>query len=291
MLAGCRSPDPLAGHVDTINQLKGNEPLVASILYEMGADITARDNEGLNVLHSLLLASNWESKRCNKIILDFIKDAPLLIHQKDRKGDTPLHYALRLQRIRSIEPLLSAGSTPLEPDSDGNTALHYLAQAAYFNSNTYNSERLQLFQKFLDLGVSINAKNKLGETPMFIYIANGPYNFHWAEAIREDITVFQDAGVDFLVRNNDMATLLHIAAKKAYKKTCPNAARFKEDRVDRFKFLMEQGCDPLAEDINQRTALDVAAACGNEDILKIFKRDEESKETVQKGVPWVGRRF
>jgi hypothetical protein len=40
----------------------------------------------------------------------------------------------------------------------------------------------------------------------------------------------------------------------------------------RFTFLMQLGLDPMAEDAQLRTSLDVAAACGSEHILKIFER-------------------
>jgi ankyrin repeat protein len=183
-------------------------------------------------------------------------------------------------RLWSIEALLSAGSNPVEPDSDGNTALHYLAKEVSFTS--HKSEQLLLFKKFFALGVSINAKNKLGETPLFMKIASEPDKHDRSATTREDITIFQDAGADFLARNNDMETLLHIASKKVCHRHSRVDARHREDIVDRFKRLMELGCDPLAEDINQRTALDVAAACGNEDILKLFKRDGESKEAERK---------
>lgn len=277
-LAGCHFPYSSPGHVDFLSQLEENKPIVASLLYEMGADITVRDNNGMNALH-FLLANRRDNESHKKTFKLFIKDAPLLVRQKNREGNTPLHYALRNLQAWPIEPLLSAGSDPVDPDSSGNTALHYLARAVTFSP--HKSEKLQLFKKFFVLGVSINSKNKLGETPLFVYISSGPGQLDRSTTIREDITIFQDAGADFLARNNDMETLLHIAAKRVYNGLSIIDVKNKEDTVDRFKCLMEHGCDPLAEDINQRTALDVAAACGNDEILKLFKRDGKSKEPIR----------
>ena len=42
--------------------------------------------------------------------------------------------------------------------------------------------------------------------------------------------------------------------------------------MERFKFLIGLGLDPIAEDARQRTSLDIAAACGNIQIVKLFKR-------------------
>jgi ankyrin repeat protein len=49
----------------------------------------------------------------------------------------------------------------------------------------------------------------------------------------------------------------------------------KEDEVTNaslFRRLVDLGCDPLQEDKNGRTALDVAAAVGNVEILKLYQR-------------------
>lgn len=40
-----------------------------------------------------------------------------------------------------------------------------------------------------------------------------------------------------------------------------------------FSRLVQMGCEPLQEDGQGRTALDVAAAVGNEGILGLFRRD------------------
>jgi ankyrin repeat protein len=43
-----------------------------------------------------------------------------------------------------------------------------------------------------------------------------------------------------------------------------------------FRALVELGCDPLKEDEEGRTALDVAAAMGNQGILGLYQRKKEA---------------
>jgi ankyrin repeat protein len=75
--------------------------------------------------------------------------------------------------------------------------------------------------------------------------------------------MYAEAGVDVFVRNNEGETLLHAVAKRVYGNMV-EADRNAKDVVQSSKFLMKSGLDPMVEDNNQRTALDVAAACGNE---------------------------
>ena len=47
-----------------------------------------------------------------------------------------------------------------------------------------------------------------------------------------------------------------------------------KDTTELFKMLWKMGLDPKVEDVEQRTPLGVAAACGNGGILELFKQEE-----------------
>ena len=119
------------------------------------------------------------------------------------------------------------------------------------------------------MSVSINVKNKPGETPLFMNIVNGLINI--IDLSRSVITIFQDVGADFLAQNNKIDTLLHIATRKACHEYGVVDNQNREDIVACFKYLLELGCDQLSEDINHRMALDATATCENGDISKPFK--------------------
>jgi ankyrin repeat protein len=260
-----------------------DEPSVAEILFEKGADLNLCDSGYRNAIHHLL-----GSIGSIRAIKRFVKEAPGLLHQGDAEGYTPLQRVLQYiypsqEDFSSvcIDILLAAGADPFEPDPDGNSALHHLAKKLL---GFHDEEHLQLIQKFLKLGLNINARNKAGETPIFTYFTT--------IAPPDDPTRHQkyysalvDAGADIFARENEGRTLLHVLGRKVEVAEQPQQGDKRDaeaeevavetplDVVDCFKFLMEQGLDPMAEDMNLSTALDVAAAYDNKGILELFKRD------------------
>lgn len=246
------------------------DPRPAQTLYEKGGDLLAVDNEGNNVLHFLNLAAVHNFDEYKKTFILLTEKVPSLIHQKNAEGWTPFHYAIKGLRFWNVEHLLTAGADPLERDSEGNTALHHLAPK--LAKSTTQKEYLTWWNKFLSLGLPINVTNNKGETPIFGYFSGGKYDSD--DLHRKHFGPLEDAGADLFVRNSEGETLLHVVATRMFSAGY-NHPSFpsKPDTADTFRFLMERGLDPMAEDGRQRTALDVAAACGNAAVLRLFKRD------------------
>lgn len=69
----------------------------------------------------------------------------------------------------------------------------------------------------------------------------------------------QELGADFFATDNRGRELLHVLGYAT---------------AERFQWFMDQGLDPLMEDERQQTAIDVAAAKENEEVLKLFERDK-----------------
>lgn len=209
-----------------------------------------------------------------------ISQNPRLVHQTDQAGDTPLHYALREHTFAYIDLLLQNGADPLQADSEGKTALHRLAEKL-----STDQKASALFKHFLETGVDINTRDKEGNTPLLRYMRHGfmvplpPFEFFrpW-EAPSEGFSerafeVFQEAGADFFTCNDYGISSLHLLASTDFVRQYASRDTAISEIVQRFKFLMDLGLDPMAEDAQQRTSLDVAAACGNEHVLKLFKRE------------------
>lgn len=237
-----------------------------------GADIMAVDNEGRNALHHLLDNTAMDQDT----ILRFIEQqaCKILLHQKDKKGFSPLHCALRFLRPVVCEKLIALGADPLSPDPTSTTALqHILSQCLQpqrppYHKPEYYEGCLRLWQAFLSLGADINMRDNQSNPPLFLYLST-PESMEYVDkdcSFNRHIKYYNGyfADADVHARNRDGETALHIIAKreKGYYE--------KYDR-DLFELVVGQGLDPLAEDGKGRSSLDVAAALGKTEILDLFK--------------------
>ncbi|KAJ5613645.1 hypothetical protein N7528_007299 [Penicillium herquei] len=245
-------------------------------LIDRGAEISAQDNSGQTIAHRLVQQNpDWKTIR---ILRDLFTRDPRLVHMTDKAGDTPLHYVIRARVIHFeyIDLLLEHGADPLQPDPEGNTALHFLSRKPFTHRGR--------IQQFLNLGLDINSRNKEGNTPLSRYIARGllrpggyfmPTAETEASGDNDGLLFFQELEADFFTVNNSGASLLHVVAGR----TVGNGGHYRKDELEAptknlvqwFKYLMDIGLDTMLEDAQQRTSLDIAAACGNEHILKLFK--------------------
>ncbi|KAJ5771991.1 hypothetical protein N7520_002520 [Penicillium odoratum] len=240
-------------------------------LINRGANVMAQDNEGRTILHHI--ASLNDATSFIEAIQTALTASASLIHQTDNNNETALHYALRRSLHGSIGFLLDNGADPLQPDKNGDTALHHFANLNFKSTK-------DLFERVLRAGANINARNKIGETPIFNLLKRQNHTLYGSaddQAYRDiGFEFFLECGADVFVRSNDGSTLLHLLAGikldlgymfQSYHSDSGHAG------VGLFKRLMDMGLDPMTEDKRERTSIDVAAACENELILKLFKRE------------------
>lgn len=258
-----KGPDRIIGsHVKDANLLEERVHSFQQLL-SLGSDLTAQDNFGHNVLHYLLVGERViESSVCAKFLAYALQHAPELLNQGNCYGETPLHYAM----IRAVEEkntgeaemLLEAGADPMIISKRGDTMLHKLGKGIAIAA-------LRTFFKALAArGIDINARNSRGETALFSFYDN-PKTLEKMWILNEadwptgqhTKPLLEKLGGDFFVRDNKGRGLLHAAAR---------------GDVERFQELLEMGLDPMMEDDAQQTAIDVAAACGNRDILELFEK-------------------
>lgn len=263
-------------------------PTIIEKLLERGASITARDNRQRNALHLILGVPSFAGYKSLRLILS---KAPELLHQTDTDGLTPFHYALRRTPpaqlfgqfgadTKAIEILLDAGADPKQPDPNGDSALHHVGKflACEGRIEGQVDKPRQLFKHLVSLGVPINCRNNKGETPAFSVLIFPPDNRLHGVSVPEGELKAQETLIetkaDLRAVNNAGETLLHVVAR-----TDPQTKR-NQNMVTpviecRFRWLLDQGLDPTAEDEKSRTCLDVAAAKENSKILAMFKRPGE----------------
>ncbi|KAJ6103909.1 ankyrin 2-3/unc44 [Penicillium sp. IBT 16267x] len=278
------------GH--TIDYGEGVTKTVLQELLDRGADVSAQDNDGKTILHCI--EGLGPRTDIFKILKALLNKAPSLIHLA---GPVIQPCTMRsVVHVYYINPpffygqhpdvrfadypelLLDHGADPLQPDHKGNTALHHLAKGHHLRGIK------DLFQRFLDAGVDINDRNEDGISPLFYYVQECALTADWIPRGDENSShgewhdpffdVFKDAGADLFVSNDEGTTLLHLLAARQPNTSGPrNPQKDRDAIVGRFKYLMELGLDPMAEDAQQRTSLDIAAAYGSEHIIKLFKRE------------------
>ncbi|RJE23232.1 NACHT domain protein [Aspergillus sclerotialis] len=268
LLAACGS-QACGTHYESLG--KSHSELISK-LYDMGADVSAADNNGNNVLHSLIdaIRKNKSEKDLMSMVPLFIDKCPALLHQANNEGYKPIQLAAEKHHWKMMHMLLEVGANPLEPDPNGNTILHHMA--GKFNDIKGDKHKRRL-NEALDLGLDINARNNDGDTPLSKYILSlgKSLSTYYYEPVSETaIEALQDARADFFTRNNAGENLLHLVARLPISELDLD---IKGDAgCDLFKLLMDMGLDPFLEDYRQRTPVDVAAAYGRNRILELFQK-------------------
>jgi ankyrin repeat protein len=240
-------------------------------------DITATDNQGRNALNHLIL--NHQTPDHTVVQLLDHNTSKLLNNQKDSEGFTPMYYALQGLRPQVCGKLADMGCDLLGADPHGKTALHHIAR--HFNEQVcrtpcirsdeeYHADCCRLWQRILDLGGDLDGQDDHGWPPLFHFFDSGEPMICGDFLTHADgfPCLFDSADVDLHVQNDAGETVLHILAK--WKATHP---MFPSGDLTSFQLMLHKGVDPLAGDLQGRSSLDVAAACGSEDILWLFAID------------------
>ncbi|KAK1751383.1 ankyrin repeat-containing protein [Echria macrotheca] len=273
---------------------------LAILLLDRGADVRAISEDGCNALHHLNSRDNIFHTKTVSIpaLRRILAAAPDLVNQKDNHGQTPLHKALALKATDAANVLLSAGADPAAADSYGNTPLHWLMYSPWEIDDSGNvvGGAYEVFTKLTAAKADVNVRNPAGETPLFWFFRSGRVKHGEAWRERHEwpvqatdpagiaaesrvrfaslplMRLFEEHGMDWRTTNEAGQSLLHVVVKHTDMYTKGDVC------LDHFRFLMGRGVDPLLEDKEDRSALDIAAIRGLKKILAMFKRDVPEDE-------------
>jgi ankyrin repeat protein len=237
----------------------------AKQLISAGVDINTADSDGKTPLHHLLERGDGAG------MIDLLLRRSVSLSAKTNKGLTPLLFATQVESEETMEKLLQAGAAHSDVDNDGNTPLHFIASRL---SGRYgNLLCFSTFMKFVEAGVDPNARNNAGDSPLFSFVSREANSFN-SSKYRELLQKLLDAGCDIHFVNFHGQNLLHCAAKNNLRDKM-SSVQYDMSNAEIFTMLMEVGgLDPKKEDMEQRSPLDVAAACGNEDIVALFAQEK-----------------
>ena len=287
LMAACDWRGVLPGYSNRHREQKVLGPPLR--ILDLGADAMAVDNQGRTALHHLVN----NPRMPDDVLVQFINRegvAPAFF-LKDNAGFTPFDLALRDMRPMICELLLEKGADLLAADPEGCTVLHHVADGILRSQMRpwapggigmelpaeYPDMCIALWEKFLAAGGDINAPNNIGNTPMHTYLLSNmntkksSSRVHCCHLDYYDRLFPMGSGADVFAVNKDGETVLHLIARRPpYSIYSPSIG--KKHDTELFSFMMGKKLDPLKEDSQGRSALDVASVMGKEDIVALLRR-------------------
>ncbi|WP_349967612.1 ankyrin repeat domain-containing protein [Wolbachia endosymbiont of Armadillidium arcangelii] len=157
---------------------------VLKLFLQNGADITAQDKEGNNILHHIALLKGEQKITC----LELISDKDDAVNTTNREGLTPIHYLFqhikeknedrsytdrkfeKTNRYKALELFLQNGTDITAQDKEGNNILHHIALLKGEQKISCLNLILDLVKKGViskdKLGEAVNATNEKKRTPL-----------------------------------------------------------------------------------------------------------------------------
>lgn len=157
----------------------------------------------------------------------------------DSSCQTLLHHAVIRGNKHVVEQLFALGCDPIDPDRNGNLALHYVNDVEIFD----------IFKKHKTFGEMVTARNKLGATVLHICVRNKNVAVDLCAKLIEN-------GIDVNATDQSDNTPLHNAATNQSISVC--------------EFLINSNANVNLKNKNGQTAAHMALSMGNFDIAALL---------------------
>ncbi|KAJ8668004.1 hypothetical protein QAD02_009667 [Eretmocerus hayati] len=162
------------GKTPLIDAIKFGDPNLLKQLIAAGADATVITNYKMSALHHAIWHDNLEivNKHTPKMIDILLKAGAAVNSQDERNGRTPLHCAVYIGDILSVERLIRGGADVNIVDHSGMTCLHEV-----FDSHPKQDHYHGIVQLLLKAGANLEICDKNGKTPLFHAVVIGDTKF------------------------------------------------------------------------------------------------------------------
>ena len=235
------------------NAIEWDEIDLLNELISKGYDLNEKNEKGLSPSHYAIKKGKIEL-----IPLLILNGAD--IDSKDDNGQTPLIYACIFNQISVIEILISVECNIFEKNNQGIDALHY--------SSKYGC--LDIAELLIKEGFDINTKDNYGKTPL-MYACQ----FNQLQIIQFLIS----KGCDQNLSDNQGKTALHYACHKSHRKKSETLTK---QRTKILEYLLTHGCDINSTDVHGQTPLHYAVKNKNINFVKYLISKDCNKEIIEK---------
>jgi len=175
----CRPSSPYAGNTPLLaamNHTDGKLLEIGKFLLEKGANVNAKDDNGVTPLHKVMVRTE---------IVQLLLEKGADVNAKDKWGRTPLHCMQpRYSRAKAeaVRLVLEKGAQVNPVDEQGRTPLHYAAEA-------YSPEIVELLTKN---GAKLNVADAKGRTPLhLVMVSKRPRGWNYDQVIAFTETLIQ----------------------------------------------------------------------------------------------------
>ncbi|XP_069675895.1 uncharacterized protein [Periplaneta americana] len=206
---------------------------VVRLLIERGVDVNACNQHGENLIFTAV-------RRDHVDLVEFLIDRGINVHARNKNGDSLISSAVEYGRVNIVNLLIEEHGIDVNVCNKYGNSLTFIA-----------AERghVDIVKLLIDKGADINARNKLGESPLFTAL-----KVRYGDGNIERLLIERGANVN--VRTNDGIT--------------PIMAAVESGLLNAVWMLIEKNADVNVRNKLGETPIMMALKHDNEDILKLL---------------------
>jgi ankyrin repeat protein len=206
-------------------------------------------------MYSYELEKVIENNNLDELVRKLLAGDDADVNQTDLSGYTPLHIAVKWERIDDIKLLIEKGADVNQTDIQGKTPLHIAAINGY----------IEVVEYLIKHAASVNPTDLCGYTPLDCAAGSG----------RIDIAEFLiDSGANVNPESENCDTPLHMAA---------HATSAKES-LEMTKFLIDKGANVNRADFSGKTPLHIAPINGYIEVVEyLIDNDADVNQVAANG--------